>query len=95
MAIVSMNLMSPLSCSAATLVFVCMGMLGVSAETAPAIPTAFTHDNLQPAGQLSAGVLSLRLEIHEASWHPDADEGPALPVLAFSEEGKSPVFPVP
>jgi len=57
----------------AVLLVVCTGMLGVSAETAPAIP----------------------IEIREASWHPDGDEGPPPPVLAFREEGKSPSVPGP
>lgn len=91
-----MNPMSRLAYGALTLLLiVCVGMLGVFAETAPAIPTAVTHDNLEPAGQLTGGVLSLRLEIREAHWHPDGDEGPALPVLAFSEEGQSPSVPGP
>ena len=83
-------------CFVVTLFIVCSGLLfEVSAETAPAIPTAVTHDNLQAAGHIAGEVLSLRLEIREASWHPDADAGPALPVLAFAEEGKLPSVPGP
>jgi FtsP/CotA-like multicopper oxidase with cupredoxin domain len=85
-----------LAYGAVMLFIVAMGMpFGVSAESAPAIPTAVTHDNLQPAGELAGGILTLRLEIREVSWHPDGDEEPALPVLAFSEEGKSPSVPGP
>src|SRR5215469_6595166 len=96
MALVSTNSIARSACRAVTLFIVCMGMqFGVSAETAPAIPTAVTHDNLQSAGQLAGGVLSLRLEIREANWHPDADDGSALPVLAFAEEGNLPSVPGP
>jgi manganese oxidase len=68
---------------------------GSLAQATPDIPRALTHDNLQPAGGLAGGVLTLRLEIREASWHPDAEDGPALPVLAFAEEGNSPSVPGP
>jgi len=65
------------------------------AQFSPEVPSAMTHDNLQPAGEFANGVQTLRLEIREANWHPDSDGGPALPVLAFGEEGKSPSVPGP
>ena len=65
------------------------------AQFSPEVPRAMTHDNLQPAGEFSNGVQTLRLEIREASWHPDSDSGPPLPILAFGEEGKSPSVPGP
>ena len=51
------------------------------------LPRIATHDSLVPAGQLKDGVLTLHLELREGAWHPDADDGPYLPVLAFGEEG--------
>lgn len=65
------------------------------AQFSPDVPRAITHDNLQPAGEFANGVQTLRLEIREASWHPDSDTGPTLPILAFGEEGKSPSVPGP
>src|SRR5690349_14074258 len=65
------------------------------AQSGPDIPRVTTHDNLRASGELANGVLTLRLEIREASWSPDSDAGPSLPVLAFAEEGKSPTIPGP
>lgn len=59
------------------------------------LPRAETHDNLRAAGDLANGVLTLRLEIREASWHPDSEAGPSLPILAFGEEGRAPSVPGP
>jgi FtsP/CotA-like multicopper oxidase with cupredoxin domain len=66
-----------------------------SASDAPQIPRIITHDNTEASGNLENGVLTLRLEIREGEWHPDADDGPGMPILAFAEEGKSPSIPGP
>lgn len=68
---------------------------GASANDAPGIPRIITHDNTEASGKLEDGVLTLRLEIREGEWHPDADDGPGMPVLAFAEEGKNPSIPGP
>jgi FtsP/CotA-like multicopper oxidase with cupredoxin domain len=65
------------------------------ANDAPEIPRIVTHDNTQVSGKLEDGVLTLRLEIREGEWHPDADDGPGMPIFAFAEEGKSPSIPGP
>src|ERR1700730_1065355 len=68
---------------------------GAAANDAPKIPRIVTHDNTQVSGKLEDGVLTLRLEIREGEWHPDADDGPGMPIFAFAEEGKSPSIPGP
>jgi FtsP/CotA-like multicopper oxidase with cupredoxin domain len=72
-----------------------VAMVRASAADAPEIPRIVTHDNTEAAGKLEDGVLTLRLEIGEGEWHPDADDGPGMPVLAFAEEGKRPSIPGP
>jgi hypothetical protein len=51
--------------------------------------------NRVPAGKLENGVLSLRLELREGGWYPEAETGPSLKVYAFAEEGKAPQIPGP
>ena len=59
------------------------------------LPRVVTHDNLQSAGEMVDGVLTIHLVIQEAAWTPDADDAPTLPILAFGEEGKAPSIPGP
>ena len=47
------------------------------------------------AGRLRNGVLTLHLVATSARWHPAADDGPAVEVPAFAEEGKAPSVPGP
>ena len=54
---------------------------------AESLPLVKTHDNRNPAGQMRDGVLSIRLEIGQGLWHPEAEDGAALPVNAFGETG--------
>jgi hypothetical protein len=55
------------------------------ADTTPtsAPDRATINDNRTPAGTLADGVLTIRLEIREAEWHPDGDGDQGLPVHAF------------
>ena len=53
------------------------------------------NDNRQPAGQLSSGILTLRLEVGEGVWNPEGDNGPEIPVQAFGEEGQPLMNPGP
>jgi manganese oxidase len=50
-------------------------------------PLIVANQNHAPAGVLRDGVLSLHLEIARGEWHPEADDGMALPVYAFGESG--------
>jgi len=43
------------------------------------------NQNHAPAGVLRDGILSVRLEIANGEWHPEADDGIALSVYAFGE----------
>src|SRR5215207_7283021 len=44
------------------------------------------NDNRVPAGTLRSGVLTLRLVARTAEWHPDGDDAPGTPMMAFAEE---------
>src|ERR1700693_5031529 len=72
-----------------------VAVAGALANDAPELPRIVTHDNTEASGKLEDGVLTLRLEIREGEWHPDAEDGPGMPILAFAEEGKSPSIPGP
>ncbi|MEP7347441.1 MAG: multicopper oxidase domain-containing protein, partial [Gemmatimonadaceae bacterium] len=53
------------------------------------------NDNRAPAGSLSNGVLTIRLEAREGEWHPDAESSPGIIVRAFAEAGKALLVPGP
>lgn len=54
-----------------------------------------TNDNRHPAGTLRNGRLDLKLEIRNADWFPEAEDGPHLVMPAFAEVGHSPEIPGP
>ena len=54
-------------------------------KSLPAIGTNYNH---HPAGELRNGVLTLQLEVGQGIWHPESENGPALPVYAFGEAGR-------
>ena len=56
------------------------------AGPANALDRAVPNDNRIPAGVLRDGVLSLRLVARTADWHPDGDDAPGAPMMAFAEE---------
>ena len=66
--------------------------LPLAAQTLPPIAT---NDNRTPAGTLKGGVLSLQLEMRRGVWHPEKDDGEAIPVYAFAETGKPLQVPAP
>jgi FtsP/CotA-like multicopper oxidase with cupredoxin domain len=53
------------------------------------------NDNRAAAGQLTDGVLTINLEMREALWRPEADDGPSIPVYAFAEPGQPATLPGP
>src|SRR5260370_346716 len=59
------------------------------------LPRIEANRNLSPAGQLRDGVLTLRLEIREGDWYPEAETGPSVVVQAFAEEGRALQIPGP
>ncbi len=64
-----------------------------SAQTA--VPRIEPNENRLPAGKLQNGTLTIRLEIREGQWFPEADSGPSLKIQAFAEQGKLPQIPGP
>src|SRR5438477_2466952 len=56
-------------------------------------PMARVNDNRRPAGSLSAGTLTLSLDIVEAAYQPEGEHDPVVRVLAFAESGKAPELP--
>jgi FtsP/CotA-like multicopper oxidase with cupredoxin domain len=47
------------------------------------------NDNRSPAGQLRNGVLTVHLEVGTGVWHPESEDGEAIPVYAFGESGRA------
>ena len=70
-------------------------LASASGLTSPAHAIAQANDNRIAAGVLRRGVLSLQLEIVEATWYPEEDGGPSRSVYAFAEKGKAPQIPGP
>src|SRR5436309_31682 len=70
----------------AALVVACV-LLGAAA--APRAPESIVaNDNRRPAGTLKNGVLAVKLEARNGMWRPEGENGRALPVAAWAEEGK-------
>src|SRR5262245_31895491 len=53
------------------------------------------NDNRKPAGELRGSVLRLQLEIRKGIWHPEQEDGEAIPVYAFGEAGRPLQVPGP
>src|SRR5262245_11752191 len=66
-----------------------------AAARPPALPRIEANQNVSPAGQLRDGVLTIRLEIRQGDWFPEAETGPSVVVQAFAEEGGSLQIPGP
>jgi len=60
-----------------------------------ALPEVIANENRSSTGELSDGVLTIRLEARMGTWYPEEKGGPALVVQAFTEEGKPPQIPGP
>src|SRR3954453_12613840 len=56
---------------------------------------AIANDNRTSAGTYHGDTLVLRLVAAPAAWHILGDSEPALPVMAFGEEGKPLTIPGP
>ncbi len=59
------------------------------------LPSIADNDNLVSAGQLSNGVLAVRLELREGHWFPAGDSGPGVDIYSFAEQGRKPQTPGP
>jgi FtsP/CotA-like multicopper oxidase with cupredoxin domain len=60
-----------------------------------ALPTAEPNRNVDRAGRLEHGVLSVALEAKQAQWIAVGSHEVPLPLAAFSEAGKAPLVPGP
>jgi len=62
---------------------------------APAADEIIANQNRTSAGKIENGILTIRLELRNGSWRPEADDGPQLFVQAFGEEGHTGQIPGP
>ena len=68
---------------------------GTGPVSAQALEPIVANDNRVPGGELRDGVLTLRLQLRKGVWHPEREDGEAIPVYAFGEEGKPLQVPGP
>jgi FtsP/CotA-like multicopper oxidase with cupredoxin domain len=59
------------------------------------LPRIAANTNQHAAGLLSAGELTVELEIREGAFYPEDESGPSLQVFAFAERGKQLQIPGP
>src|SRR5215468_8164294 len=55
------------------------------------LPNIHANDNRTPTGRIESGVLTLHLELREGVWHPEAEDGRAIEIYSFAEEGHDPL----
>ena len=67
------------------------GAAAPRAELPPVVP----NPNVERAGVIHDGVLTIALEAREHPWRLNGDGRPAMTIEAFSEAGKLPVMPAP
>ena len=68
----------------------------VLASAGDSVPVkARANANLEAAGRLRNGVLTIRLEARAGRWYPEEDNGPSEVVHVFAEEGRDPTIPGP
>ena len=60
-----------------------------AAPLAAQLPVIRANHNDRPAGSLANGLLSLHLVARAGLWHPESEDGVAIPVQAFAEEGRA------
>jgi len=66
-----------------------------SAVAEPESRAISVNDNRHPAGTLGGGTLMVRIYADQGEWRPEEDDGPALTVAAFGEEGGALAIPGP
>jgi FtsP/CotA-like multicopper oxidase with cupredoxin domain len=67
----------------------------VSPSATPSADPIVANDNRVSAGFLKDGVLTLLLELRKGNWHPEREDGDAIPSYAFGESGKPLQVPGP
>lgn len=60
-----------------------------------ALASVHPNPNIERAGVLRDGVLTIALEAKETAWRMNGDGRPAMTIEAFSEVGKVPLMPAP
>ena len=68
---------------------------GTAADRVNPVERISPNDLRAPAGTLTNGVLTLRLEARDGAWYPDGPDGMMRPVAAFAEAGKPLQVPGP
>ena len=82
-------------CRLSLLVMLACSLACASDASPSSHPVAQANDNRLTAGELKRGVLTVQLEMVEATWYPEQEGGPSLSVYAFAEKGRSPQIPGP
>src|SRR4051812_6513656 len=74
-----------------------LSLILASGTTRPTheLPAVRPNPNIERAGALHGGVLTIALEAKEAAWRMNGDDRPAMTIEAFSEVGKLPLMPAP
>lgn len=76
-----------------TLIFLGCGCRTLIAE--PGDERLVANSNQTPGGRFAEGQLTIRLEAAMGEWYPEENDGPALRVAAFREEGRPLATPGP
>ena len=72
-----------------------LALLPALAGAQAPLPKSTANDNRTAAGTLTNGVLTLKLHVVRAMFHPDRDDDPGVEMLAIREEGRAPSIPAP
>ena len=72
-----------------------LGLLAVTSAMSRAPESIAANDNRHVAGSLAGKVFTIKLEAREGLWRPEGENGRAIPVAAFAEEGKPLTNPGP
>jgi FtsP/CotA-like multicopper oxidase with cupredoxin domain len=86
-----MDPMRPLS----ALVLLAATLASGSTPPTRALPAVRPNPNVETAGALHDGVLTVALEAKQSSWRMNGENRRAVTIEAFSEAGKPPVMPAP
>ncbi len=72
-----------------------LALLAVTSAMSRAPESIAANDNRHVAGSLAGKVFTVKLEAREGLWRPEGENGRAIPVAAFAEEGKPLTNPGP
>src|SRR5690348_11565490 len=72
-----------------------LSVLALTSAMARAPENIAPNDNRHLGGSLTGKAFSIKLEAREGIWRPEGDNGRAIPVAAWAEEGKPLANPGP